>query len=739
MSRMTALDLPWTQALAWTLIHFIWQGAAIGLAAFLLLRAVRMSAATRYLAGVVALALMLAAPIVTITVLKHDLTPLAPVDRDLLNLRTTDSGIVRGAQIPESSGLGKSLQSGTREGSRLPVITPLGIVVLWLAGVAVLSARLLGGWLVAQRLIRRAVQPVAPEILALARRVGARLSLDRIVRFVESTAVTVPATIGWLKPVVLLPAAAMTGLSTEQIEALLAHELAHVWRHDYLVNLLQSAVETLLFYHPAVWWASRLVRTEREHCCDDVAIKVCDRLVYATALSDLAAIKAPPRVVMAASRGPLLWRVRRILGWTSGPEQERAAWLPVFVIMLIAGVLVPAALRSTPVSGQQGQPSGVRSGIAGGPTGGVVGRIPKGVAAGIAGGTLAGSVAGGGGGIAGGALRTSRKDENTPQGAQDQSDNKRQTESRRQEDLRIQESENQSDKPAQQQGETLKSNEEDVQLKAELARLESELKQIRDRYEQAKKLVEAGLVSPQALSEIKVELRMLEEKIASSRQGGQLQEQREKLADLSAQLQRARLQLEQARQLFEKGLAGTTAVKEAEAKVTASEKLVEAAKQLQLAETEIQSSEAIRQAEIARIQEALREIGTKRQEELRRTAEQQAKQAIDSAVAAETAARVSAAMTSERDMRLLASSAPVTNPDEAVRSGDLLVIDIQREPDLPRVYVVAESGTIRLPLIGNVPVVGLTVARVRDALIRELTKLHSADLPTVTVTLRRLR
>ncbi len=116
------------------------------------------------------------------------------------------------------------------------------------------------------------------------------MALDRVVRVFESSAVAVPVMVGWIKPVVLLPAAALSGLTPTQVEALIAHELAHVRRHDYIVNLLQSVVETLLFYHPAVWWVSARVRAEREHCCDDLAVGVCDRLVYVTALADLAAM-----------------------------------------------------------------------------------------------------------------------------------------------------------------------------------------------------------------------------------------------------------------------------------------------------------------------------------------------------------------------------------------------------------------------------------------------------------------
>ena len=94
--------------------------------------------------------------------------------------------------------------------------------------------------------------------------------------------VEVPTVIGWLRPVVLMPASALSGMGPQQLEAILAHELAHIRRHDYLVNLLQTVVETLLFYHPAVWWLSGRIRVERENCCDDLAVSLCgDPYAYA--------------------------------------------------------------------------------------------------------------------------------------------------------------------------------------------------------------------------------------------------------------------------------------------------------------------------------------------------------------------------------------------------------------------------------------------------------------------------
>ena len=743
MSTNIPLDAPWAQDLAWTLVHFIWQGAAIGLAAFLLLRIARLSAAARYVIGIAALAIMLAAPVVTFVVLDSGQAPVVRVVRD--------------PQVPDPLGVRLAANAPTlqpRDSVTLPdprtlpfsdlrTLTPSLIIVAWLAGVIALSVRLLGGWLVARRLVTRAVQPAAPEIRALARRLAGRLRLDRMVRLFESSAVAVPVTIGWLKPVVLLPAAALTGLSTAQIEALLAHELAHVRRYDYLVNLLQSAVETLLFYHPAVWWISRLVRTEREHCCDDIAIHVCDRVVYVTALSDLAAI-GTPRVVMAASAGSLLCRVRRILNGTPGADRAGAGWLPTFVLLLIAGVFVPAALTSAPVSDQEARPAGVLSGVSGGVAGGVSGGVAGGVAGGVPGGIVGGRPEGIAGGIVGG-IPTGITGSVSgavaggtvggvfgfvqSAGSASQSDRRKAEEARRAE----------HEQQMREQERARKGS----QLEAEIAKLETALKLARDRYERLKQLVQVGLESTQTLAETEIELSKLEQKMVAARRGGQFQEQRQQIADLMAQLEIARVRLERMNQLFANGLINISDVKQAEAEVKTTEfRLAELSHLLQLLETNagLLSGQARREAEIEEMERALREIGTAGQEERRRTVERQAKReagSVDTAYAA-IEARYKASLASERDLQLLSSSALVADASETVRVGDLLVIEIAGEPDLRHIYVVSNGGGIRLPLIGNVPVLGLTTLQVGEAVSNELKKRQLAGDPVVTVSLRRL-
>jgi uncharacterized protein (TIGR03435 family) len=172
--------------------------------------------------------------------------------------------------------------------------------------------------------------------------------------------VSTPTVIGWLRPVVLLPAAALASLTVAQVEAILAHELAHIRRHDFFVNLLQTVAETLLFYHPAVWWISTRIRIEREHSCDDIAVDVCgDAGEYAAALTELASwtvMHAP--LAMAATRGPLITRIRRLLGVPDHDDKPSRRTL-FAVVMLLASVVVVVTLgaivKAQPLSG--GAPS----------------------------------------------------------------------------------------------------------------------------------------------------------------------------------------------------------------------------------------------------------------------------------------------------------------------------------------------------------------------------------------------
>ncbi len=187
------------------------------------------------------------------------------------------------------------------------------------------------------------------------------------VHVVESAVVDAPAAVGWLRPVILLPIAALANLSPSQVEAILAHELIHIRRHDYLVNVAQAVAETVLFFHPGVWWVSGQIRVEREHCCDDVAVHVCgDPVDYAAALAELEAWRSRgTTLALAATGGSLTSRVRRVLNVPIGHEARSLSWvvtlgLTVGLAVVMGGIYVSSSGPDTGVSAPRaGQPQGV--------------------------------------------------------------------------------------------------------------------------------------------------------------------------------------------------------------------------------------------------------------------------------------------------------------------------------------------------------------------------------------------
>ncbi|QHL88030.1 M48 family metalloprotease [Nibribacter ruber] len=304
-------------ALGWTLLHSVWQGTLLAILLAILLRLMhRHSAATRYRvawAGLMALVLMAG---ITYYKLYEPAVPPASLTRASVIVSST--AVTAGAEVLTTQTFWEEVtaQSQAYFEQHLPAM-----VLLWLLGMVVMGMRLLGGWVYVQRLRSYRVQPVPEAWQQKAAAVGRQLGLAQAVAVAESALVKMPMVIGHVKPLILLPLGALAGLSTAQIEAILAHELAHVHRKDYLLNLLQSLVETLFFFHPAVWWISDCIRTEREHACDDLAISVCgDSLTYAYALTHLEELlmKNPtssPQLTMAFSgrRRTLLSRITRLV------------------------------------------------------------------------------------------------------------------------------------------------------------------------------------------------------------------------------------------------------------------------------------------------------------------------------------------------------------------------------------------------------------------------------------------
>jgi beta-lactamase regulating signal transducer with metallopeptidase domain len=318
---------PWVDRLGWTLIHFLWQGATIA-AIYLLARRYVRAVNARYLLACTALAAMTAAPLITFLVAGSGSNSQA------LATATAVSGPPRGGF--------EMLLPAPELWQR---IAPW-LVGSWFAGVIAFSVRLIGGWLVATQLRFTAARTVPGEWQQLFEKLAQQIGVTRPVSLLVSSAVEVPSVIGWLRPAIVTPVSALAGLPAGYLEALLAHELAHVRRHDFLVNMLQKIVETLLFYHPAVWWVSKQIRIERELCCDDLAVASSgDVLTYARALAELESGRpAHTSLAVAASGGSLANRIRRLLAPLEGDSHALPGWgaASITSLLIIGGIFVVA-------------------------------------------------------------------------------------------------------------------------------------------------------------------------------------------------------------------------------------------------------------------------------------------------------------------------------------------------------------------------------------------------------------
>jgi bla regulator protein BlaR1 len=309
------LDAQLVTALGWILLHFVWQGALVGCAAAVVLTLLRNARPeTRYLAACAALLLCLAWPALDLAL------ALVTADGPAGAARGLDR--VAGAAVSgEAAGLLDWLQGKLD-----------WIVGVWAACAGALGLRMAAGlvW------IGRAVRTEAVDAAWQARltQLAQRCGLARAVRLRVVDGLSSPVTAGWWRPVVLVPASLLTGMAPQLLEALLAHELGHVRRHDYLVNLLQNVAEALLFYHPAVWWISNRIRLEREQIADDFAARhLGEPRRLALALSELERMQfRGAHLAQAANGGDLLLRVRRLLR----PSPQALGWQAVIPVLGLA-------------------------------------------------------------------------------------------------------------------------------------------------------------------------------------------------------------------------------------------------------------------------------------------------------------------------------------------------------------------------------------------------------------------
>ena len=318
---------PAAAAIGWTLLHSLWEGAIVAAvlgAMLLILRTAR----ARYLAACASLVALLA--LFTLTLLR-----LAP--------ESGQSFSVRERIVPVwnmvAGDAGSSYWS-----PNLGVAAPW-LALLWIAGVLVMFGRYSVSCISVQRFRRRGVCCPSNAWRRELEKLTTRLRISRPVRLLESCLVEVPTVIGHIRPLILMPVGMLAGLSPTQLESILLHELAHIQRHDYLVNTLQRCVEALLFYHPAVWWISAVIRREREHCCDDIAVSISgDPHEYAHVLAALEQNRLSPAAV-AVTGGSLVKRIHRLLY-----PNTTGAWAPFLAVMIlvVTGAATVAAWPAKP-------------------------------------------------------------------------------------------------------------------------------------------------------------------------------------------------------------------------------------------------------------------------------------------------------------------------------------------------------------------------------------------------------
>jgi beta-lactamase regulating signal transducer with metallopeptidase domain/protein involved in polysaccharide export with SLBB domain len=333
--------------LGWTLLHSLWQGAAIAILVALL-RAMVRSVRLRYAIGVTGLVVMAIAPAVTMAVLYAA----KPVPTAIAAPTATAKPVAEPLAVAVPQAVTSVVPTAARPVApaidwrdALPVWTSLA----WMTGVVVLAAWHAVGLVGVARLRSRCRSVDDASLLAALRRLSRAIGVRAAVPLLACDRVLGPCVVGVVRPAILWPVALLSNLTPRQVELLLAHELAHVRRLDPLVNHLQTLLETLMFYHPCVWWLSRRVRADRELCCDAIAAKAVDddRAGLAGALVALAdaqqsRLGGAARLALGARGGSLGERVRALLDAPArrSPRSGR-------IVSIIVGACVAIGVASS--------------------------------------------------------------------------------------------------------------------------------------------------------------------------------------------------------------------------------------------------------------------------------------------------------------------------------------------------------------------------------------------------------
>jgi beta-lactamase regulating signal transducer with metallopeptidase domain len=305
-----------TNCLGWTIIHSIWQASVIGILYLLAVKSLSVyHAKLRYILSISALISILGTALLTFLLL-HISFAEAGI-REMTAVNTKNSGSIPLLTFSSAETMGNLCYTSLKNWLNSVAMHFHQLIFIWVSGILVFTLKTAGGVCLMYRYKTRNVAPLNSDLVRIFNDIRQRLNIRKSVRYLVSDLIDVPMVIGFIKPVILVPSSIISGLTIAQIEAIIIHEFAHISRQDYLVNLIQSVIEILFFYHPVVWIISRQARIEREHCCDDTTIDVCDTSdTYVRALASLTAIRfaSPvPSTSLALNGKHLYYRIKRIL------------------------------------------------------------------------------------------------------------------------------------------------------------------------------------------------------------------------------------------------------------------------------------------------------------------------------------------------------------------------------------------------------------------------------------------
>lgn len=362
----------------WTLVHSLWQFALLGIFAWLVIKLLhRQSSSARYKALSAIMVVVAISPVITWCTIATWMPTPGQIhksniyDPNALNsmsslensnesqaivLESERSDHLKRPSNKNDLAIGKGQYSkADDDGNTVALMSqwmfvfakqihpwlPLTVLIWWI-GVVACSLRPILSWWTIHRLKKNGTSNVDSDTIKLVDSLKRRLQVDRRVDVLLSNLIHSPVVIGVMQSVILLPVTLIGSLPLAQLEAILAHELAHVKRYDYLVNLMQTLVETFCFYHPAVWWISQRIRIERENCCDDLVVSVLqNRVDYGKALLAIEENLAfTSTLALSARDGSLLHRVQRIAGLPSNSDRPFAHGLSAFLMatIVLAGI-----------------------------------------------------------------------------------------------------------------------------------------------------------------------------------------------------------------------------------------------------------------------------------------------------------------------------------------------------------------------------------------------------------------